>query len=159
MELSKKTLEDLISAADKIIEANRKPEPELFGEIHNPEAIRTILDMSEQNPRLSHELYYNNIQKFLGEFLPKGEDISKVVRNLVCTLLSHKELSGVSYGIRGADSRMSETKDMENMIEVLSIWSDTPTDYFKLATILLDKCKTLGYVPEERTLGDYMKYQ
>lgn len=156
MELSKKSLDDLISAADKIIEANSSPENNLFGEVQNPEAVREILGISEQNPNLSHELYYANIQKFLGKFLPKGEDITRVIRNLVCILLAHKELSGLTYGIRGADSRMSKTEDMENMIDVLSEWSETPTDYLKLATILLDKCKELGYVPQERRLNDYV---
>lgn len=156
MELSKKSLDDLISAADKIIEANNNSEKNLFGEVQNSETIREILGISEQNPKLSHELYYGNIQKFLGTFLPKGEDISRVIRELVCILLTHKELSGLTYGVRGADSRMSETKDMQNMIEVLSEWSETPTDYFKLATILLDKCKELGYIPQERALKDYV---
>lgn len=156
MELSKKSLDDLISAADKIIEANSSLEKDLFGEVRNLETVREILGISEQNPKLSYELYYGNIQKFLGEFLPKGEDISHVIRELVCILLAHKELSGLTYGVRGADSRMSDTNDMQNMIEVLSEWSKTPTDYFKLATILLDKCKELGYVPQERALNDYV---
>ena len=64
MELSKKSLDDLISVADKIIEANSSPENNLFGEIQNPEAVREILGISEQNPNLSYELYYANIQKF-----------------------------------------------------------------------------------------------
>lgn len=156
MELNKKTLEDLISVADKIIEANKQQETNLFGEIRDPEAIKRIFDISEQNPDLSYDLYYANIQKFLREFLPKGEDISAVIRELVCILLTHKELPGLTYGVRGGDSRMSNTEDMENMISVLSDWSETPTDYLRLAIILLDKCKELGYVPQERTLSDYM---
>lgn len=156
MELSKKSLDDLISVADKIIEANRSTEKDLFGEIKNPEEIKKILGIEEQDPEQSYKLYYDNIQGFLGEFLPKGEDISKVIRNLICTLLTHKELSGLTYGIRGGDSRMSKTEDMENMIDVLSEWSETPTDYLKLATILLDKCKMLGYVSQERVLNDYV---
>ena len=40
MELSKKSLDDLISVADKIIEANRSTEKDLFGEIKNPEEIK-----------------------------------------------------------------------------------------------------------------------
>ena len=100
--------------------------------------------------------FFEVIPEILGKFLPKGEDITRVIRNLVCILLAHKELSGLTYGIRGADSRMSKTEDMENMIDVLSEWSETPTDYLKLATILLDKCKELGYVPQERRLNDYV---
>lgn len=157
MELSKKSLDDLISAAEKIIEANRTSEPNLFGEVSNPDKIKEILGVSEQNPELSYDLYYKNIQKFLGEFLPKGNVISKVIRNLVCIMLSHKELSGLTYGTRGGDSRMAKSEDMENMIDVLSEWSETPTDYFALATILLNKCKELEYIPQERQLNDYVK--
>lgn len=157
MELQKKSLEELMSAADKIIAANSHTEPDLFGEVQNPETIQEILGISEQNPSLSYELYYPNIQKLLRQFLPEGEDISKVIRNLVCTLLSHKELSGLTHGVRGADSRMSKTEDMENMISVLTEWSETPADFFKLALILLNKCKELGYIPHDRELSDYVK--
>lgn len=157
MELSKKNLDDLISAAEKIIEANTVSKPDLFGEIKNPDGIKEILGIPEQNPKLSYDLYYKNIQKFLDEFLPKDIEITPVIRELVCILLSHKEKTGLTYGIRGADSRMSKTEDMENIIDVLSEWSETPTDYFRLATILLNKCKELGYVPQERILSDYIK--
>lgn len=157
MELQKKSLEELMSVADKIIATNIPTEPDLFGEVQNSETIQEILGISEQNPILSYELYYPNIQKLLRQFLPVGEDISKVIRNLVCTLLSHKELSGLTHGIRGADSRMSKTEDMENMISVLTEWSETPTDFFKLALILLNKCKELGYIPQDRELRDYVK--
>ncbi len=110
-----------------------------------------------QDPDQSYKLYYQNIQKFLGEYLPKDNDISKVIRNLICILLAHRELSGITYGVRGADSRMATTTDMENIIDVLSEWSETPTDYFKLAHILLRKNKELKYIPEDRDLKDYCK--
>ena len=157
MELNKKRLDDLISAADKIIAANSVPQENLFGEVKNLDEIRNILDLSQLDPNKSHDLYYKNIQKFLGEFLPKNNDISKVIRNEICILLTHKELSGLTYGVRGGDSRMSTSEDMEHIIDVLSEWSETPTDYFKLSIILLNKCKELGYVPEEREIKDYLK--
>ena len=72
-------------------------------------------------------------------------------------MLSHKELSGITYGVRGADSRMATSADMENMIDVLSEWSSTPTDYYRLTTILFDKCKELKYIPENRELSEYMQ--
>ena len=145
MELPKKKLEDLISAADKIIEANNQTQEDLFGQVKNPNAISEILDIPLQDP------------KFLGDFLPKDNDISKTIRELICILLAHKELSGITYGTREADSRMATTTDMENLIDVLSEWSETPTDYFKLANILLKKNKELGYIPEEREIKDYLK--
>ena len=157
MELPKKKLEDLISAADKIIEANNQTQEDLFGQVKNPNAISEILDIPLQDPKRSYTLYYQNIQKFLGDFLPKDNDISKTIRELICILLAHKELSGITYGTREADSRMATTKDMENLIDVLSEWSETPTDYFKLANILLKKNKELGYIPEEREIKDYLK--
>ena len=91
------------------------------------------------------------------DFLYKDNDISKTIRELICILLAHKELSGITYGTREADSRMATTTDMENLIDVLSEWSETPTDYFKLANILLKKNKELGYIPEEREIKDYLK--
>ncbi|MFY1611795.1 hypothetical protein ACOMSG_02965 [Macellibacteroides fermentans] len=115
------------------------------------------MDIPLQNPQKSHNLYYANIQKFLGDFLPKDNDISKPIRELVCILLTHRELSGLTYGIRQADSRMSTTNDMENLIDVLSEWSETPTDYFKLANILLNKNKELGYISNDREIKDYLK--
>ena len=115
------------------------------------------VDIPLQDPKRSYTLYYQNIQKFLGDFLPKDNDISKTIRELICILLAHKELSGITYGTREADSRMATTTDMENLIDVLSEWSETPTDYFKLANILLKKNKELGYIPEEREIKDYLK--
>ena len=46
MELPKKKLEDLISAADKIIEANNQTQEDLFGQVKNPNAISEILGLS-----------------------------------------------------------------------------------------------------------------
>lgn len=157
MELNKKKLEDLISAADKIIAANNTPKEDLFGEVKNLNAIQSILDLQLHDAKKSYNLYYMNIQKFLNEFLPKENEISKVIREEVCILLAHKERSGLTHGIRKADSRMASPQDMENMIDVLIKWAETPTDYFKLAVILLDKCKELGYVPREREIKDYLK--
>ena len=91
MELPKKKLEDLISAADKIIEANNQTQEDLFGQVKNPNAISEILDIPLQDPKRSYTLYYQNIQKFLGDFLPKDKDISKTIRELICILLAHIE--------------------------------------------------------------------
>ena len=157
MEIAKRTIEDLITAADEIIEANSTKEVDLFGEVPLKENVREILGISEQNPDYSYSLYYNNIQSFLRKILPEDDNIREVIRNLVATLLSHKEKDNISYGKRGGDSRMAKTEDMENLINILSEWSDTPTDFWGLAMKLLNKCKELKYIPEDRTLMDYTK--
>ena len=61
MELPKKKLEDLICAADKIIEANNQTQEDLFGQVKNPNAISEILDIPLQDPKRSYTLYYQNI--------------------------------------------------------------------------------------------------
>ncbi len=157
MGLQRKKLDELISAADRIVAARKKTDVDLFGEDRNTDEVRRIFDFPIQDPDKSYALYYMNIQKFLGEFLPKDEAVSRVIREEICILLAHKERSGLTYGARGSDSRMATSEDMEHIIDVLSEWSDTPVDYFRLANILLNKNKELGYVPLERELKDYMK--
>ena len=81
MERAKRTIEDLITAADKIIEANSTKEVDLFGEVPLKENVREILGISEQNPDYSYSLYYNDIQSFLRKILPEDNNIREVIRN------------------------------------------------------------------------------
>lgn len=112
------------------------------------------MDVEIQDPEKSYDLYYRNIQSFLNRFLPKDNVISKPIRELVCILLTHKEKD--RKGIRHADSRQARTAEMENLIDVLSEWSETPTEFFRLALLLLQKNKDLGYIPTDRTIQDYL---
>jgi hypothetical protein len=63
MDLSRKKLDDLISAVEKIVEANNQQESNLFNEIIEPADIAKILEVPIQNPSKSYDLYYGNIQK------------------------------------------------------------------------------------------------
>lgn len=154
MELSKKKLDELISAVDKIVSANQQQEPDLFNDLSLSKDIAQILNVEEQDPDKSYELYYGNIQKFLNRFLPKDNAISKPIRELVCILLTHKEKD--KKGIRHADSRQARTTEMENLIDVLSEWAKTPTEFFRLAQLLIDKNKELGYIAKDKTIQDYL---
>lgn len=154
MELSKKKIDELISAVDKIVAANSQTETNLFNELTGAENITEILNIPIQDPEKSYDLYYGNIQKFLNRFIPKDNQINKPIRELICILLTHKEKD--KRGIRHADSRQARTTEMENLIDVLSQWSETPTDYFRLSHLLLQKNKELGYIPEEKTIQDYL---
>lgn len=154
MELSKKKLDDLISAVDKIVSANHQQEPNLFDELTISKDIAQILDVEIQDPDKSYDLYYMNIQKFLSRFLPKDNTINRPIRELICILLTHKEKD--KKGIRHADSRQARTAEMENLIDVLSEWSETPTEFFRLAQLLLQKNKELGYIAEGKTIQDYL---
>ena len=154
MELSKKKLDELISAVDKIVSANQQKDTNLFNELTVPGDIAQILDVEIQDPDKSYDLYYRNIQKFLNRFLPKDNTISKPIRELICILLTHKEKD--NKGIRHADSRQARTAEMENLIDVLSEWSETPTELFRLSQLLLQKNKELGYIAEDKTIQDYL---
>lgn len=154
MELSKKKLDDLISAVDKIVSANHQQEPNLFDELTISKDIAQILDVEIQDPDKSYDLYYRNIQNFLSRFLPKDNTINRPIRELICILLTHKEKD--KKGIRHADSRQARTAEMENLIDVLSEWSETSTEFFRLAQLLLQKNKELGYIAEDKTIQDYL---
>lgn len=156
MELSNTKLEQLITAVDKIVESRQNQSEDLFDNLSTSERISITLGIPLQNPEMSYNLYYGNIQRFLKEFLPKENDVAKPIRNLICTLLSHHEKENKTYGRRGADSRMASTEDMEHIIDVLSKWSENPNDYFNLANILIQKNKELNYIPIDRTIQDYV---
>lgn len=153
--LSLEKLEQLQSAVDKIVEARHKDE-NMFGNQSASEDIMKTMGIPMQDPQKSYDLYYKNIQKALHAFLPAGEQHSKIVRELVAILLSHKEKNNIKAGIRGADSRMATTDDMNNLIDVLSEWSLNPDDIFSLMNILLTKNIELGYCPENRTIADFI---
>jgi len=157
MELSVEKLNELVSAVDRIVETRQEQTNELFSDINtSKENISKTLGIPLQDPNKSYDLYYGNIQRFMNEFLPKDNKLSTPIRNLVCTLLSHHEKDKIKYGKRRADSRMATTEDMENIIDVLSEWSKNPQDYLRLTYILLEKNKKLKYIPDERTLQDYV---
>ena len=152
--LSVEKLEQLKTAADRIVEARHANE-NLFGSQSTSEEIFRTMGIPVQDPQKSYELYYHNIQKALRMFLPVGEPQSKVVRELVAILLSHKEKNNIKEGVRGADSRMATTEDMSNLIDVLSEWSN-PDDIMSLIHLLLSKNQELGYCPQDRQLKDFL---
>lgn len=152
---AKRKLDRLEEAVERIVAANPLPQEDLFGKKPIKEIVE-LLDIQEQDPEKSYELYYKNIQPFLNTFIPKDDSINKPIRELICILLTGRERKNLTYGRRGADSRQSKTPDMENLIDVLTDWSETPNDFFSLSNILLNKNKELNYIPEERTVKDYI---
>ncbi|MGP1545388.1 MAG: hypothetical protein ACTTI1_03550 [Prevotella intermedia] len=156
VKLHKEQLEKLMLSVDKIVEGRNSQVTNLFKSDTLLEELFPSKALPLQNAELSYSLYYENIQKFIGSFLPKDKSVSKPIRNLIGTLLSHHEMKYIKYGKRGGDSRMASTEDMENIIDVLAKWSETPNDFFRLANILIEKNKELKFIPEERTIKDYV---
>ena len=155
MDNAKRKIEELMTAVDRIVES-RESKPNIFGVDDERESLKDKLGISSHNPQQVYNLFYGNIQVFLSNILPKDAQINGPSRNLVCTLLSHHEKENITSGRRGADSRMASNEDMEELIGILYKWSETPNDLFGLANILLKRNKELKYIPEERTLQDYV---
>lgn len=161
MSLEKKKIEELISTAKRITDAQKNNKEELLFEISkdNNREIDTWNSLLDddllQDPDQSYNLFYKGIQAFMLNLMPKSE-IRTIILELKSIMMTGKEKKYISYGVRGADSRMSTTQKMESMIDTLTEWSKTPEDFFKLATLLLQKNKTLGFSPQDRLLGEYV---
>ncbi|MEA4962301.1 MULTISPECIES: hypothetical protein [Bacteria] len=84
-------LERLMEAIDGIVAANALEQNDLFGENPLTRDVIELLDIQEQDPEKSYELYYRNIQPFLNLFIPKDNEINRPIRELVCILLTGKE--------------------------------------------------------------------
>ncbi|TKG88242.1 hypothetical protein EYV94_27290 [Puteibacter caeruleilacunae] len=156
-------LDELINASKRILDAQSNDKQRLLFDSINedPEEIKDLIKITESasliaDPEKSYDLFYHGIQRFLLAILPKEDDIKKVILELKSILLTGKEKSQIKYGRRGADSRMAPIPMMEAVIDVITDWSKTPHDFMRLAVLLLDKNKTLGYIPEERELSDYI---
>lgn len=163
MDISRKKIEELISAADRIVEAQSANKKSLLFDLteETNESLKELSTLLEpnalQDPKRSYDLFYNGIQKLLLSTIPADNDIRGVILELKSVLLTGKEKEFISYGKRGADSRMSESTAMEAVIDILTEWCETPYNFLKLAVLLLNKNKELNYVPAERELSDYMK--
>lgn len=155
MDNTKRKVEELMTAIDRIVDS-RESKADLFGFDEEREGLKEKLGISSHNPQQVYNLFYGNIQSFLSKILPKDAAINGPIRNLVCTLLSHHEKENITSGKRGADSRMASNEDMEELIDIFYKWSETPNDLFGLANILLERNKELKYIPEDRTLQDYV---
>lgn len=162
MALQKEKLEDFINAAKHIIESQQHDQEKLLFEVTQEddaeiEELTKLIDAPiVEDPEKSYDLFYNGIQAFLLRILPQDAQIRKPILELKSIFLSGKEKKHIKYGKRGADSRMSYMDRMEDVIDILTQWSQTPNEYLKLAHLFLQKNKELGYIPEDREISDYI---
>lgn len=160
MSLEKKKIEEFISKARQITDSQKNSKDQLLfkiGKESGSDVWDSLLDENVlQDPEKTYDLFYNGIQSFLTTLMPKKTEMRTVILEMKTIMLTGKELSNISYGTRGADSRMSKMKDMEKVIDILTEWSTTPDDFFKLANLLLQKNISLGFSPEDREFTDYL---
>ena len=118
---------------DGQFELKNEIEDMMLGEIDDPEA--------------KHQLYYNVINRLLRQNLPKESNF-KEARDLIYeekkTFLTrgHRIDEG---GIRGADSRMGYTEDMDEFVNIVSEWISSKGTMYELYIKLRNLNVSKGY--------------
>lgn len=157
----KRNLEDILSAAERIIKAREEEVHEdLFGNTASDKVlneIKEILDSAateSHDPHRAYDLYYGIIKKIVLKAIPKS-DIRDLVQLLACNLLTGVELLRKGER-RGLDSRQQPNEKLDEVANIIMEWGEHPYDYMRLAQIFLDKCIEKGISPRERTLADFI---
>lgn len=99
------------------------------------------------DPEEKYNVYYNGVEKLLKKFLPSGSEHSearKIIREEKKIFLTRGKKLNLK-GIRGADSRMAYIKDMEEIMNLITIWAFENGNLFDLYKLIYDKNKELGY--------------
>lgn len=157
----KRDLEDILSAAERILKAREESVQEnLFGETDDKKVLNEIQEIFNSAAAESHDaqkaydLYYGIIKKLVMKAMPKC-DIRDLVQLLICNLLTGVEL--LRNGMRrGMDSRQQSNERFDEAANLIMEWSERPYDYIHLAQTLLNKCIEKGISPKERTLADFI---
>ena len=96
MEAKKRNLDEILSAAERIIKAREEEvQEDLFGNTVEDKALNEIKQMLDSaieshNPNIAHDLYYGIIKKLVLKAMPKS-DIRDLVQLLACNLLTGVE--------------------------------------------------------------------
>ena len=161
MEAKKRNLDEILSAAERIIKAREGDvQEDLFGNTVGDTVLNEIKQMLDSvsieshDPNNAHDLYYGIIKKLVLKAMPKS-DIRDLVQLLACNLLTGVELLRKGE-IRGQDSRQQPNEKLNEVADIILGWSEHPYDYMKLAQTLLDECIKKGISPKERSLADFI---
>lgn len=161
MEAKKRNLDEILSAAERIIKAREdEVQEDLFGNTVGDKTLNEIKQMLDSgsteshDPNKAHDLYYGIIKKLVLKAIPKS-DIRDLVQLLACNLLTGVELLRKGE-IRGQDSRQQPNDKLNEVADIILDWSEHPYDYMKLAQRLLDECIKKGISPKERILADFI---
>lgn len=157
----KRNLDDILSAAERIIKAREEEiQEDLFGNTAGDKVlneIKEILDSVDAESHDSHrayDSYYGIIKKIVLKAIPKS-DIRDLVQLLACNLLTGVELLRRGER-RGSDSRQQSNEKLDEVANIIMEWGEHPYDYMKLAQIFLDECIKKGISPKECTLADFI---
>lgn len=149
-----KVLENILTAVDRVVESSDQLKIETSIDTANSDVLKDVRGVHDQEEM--YNLFYKGIQRILSEYLPKGEDITKIIRNLNATILS-KHMKN-EYGVRGGDSRQASVNDYKNLIDAYEKWySVNPENLLGLAYELLKKGKELEIIPDEMEISDFLK--
>ena len=157
----KRKLEDILSAAERIIKSREEEVKEdLFGSTVDNKTLNEIKEIFESiekeshDSQLAYDLYYGVIKRLVLKIIPKG-DVRDLIQLLICNMLTGVELLRKGQ-VRGQDSRQQATAKLNEVADIIMEWSYQPYDYLGLAQVILDKCKEKGISTEERTILDFV---
>lgn len=155
MDIAEKELDSILSAVDRIVASNINEGTPTLG-IENEIPENSILESlgAFHDQEQMYNLFYKGIQKILGN-LPKGEEITKIIRNLNSTILSKRIKD--KNGVRGGDSRQASIQEYKDLIDAYESWmKNNPNNLLGLALNLLNKGKELSIIPQNYELKDFL---
>lgn len=106
-----------------------------------------LLGQKMDDPVQKFQLYYNGLTKLLKDNLPKGkefEDVRRIVLDEKLVLIN-RGAKRDKNGIRGSDSRMAYTDDLEEAIKIVADWTSRKGTPAELFMAFWDKNEELGY--------------
>jgi hypothetical protein len=106
-----------------------------------------LLGQKIDDPVQKFQLYYHGLTKLLKDNLPKGkefEDVRRIVYDEKLVLINRGAIRDKN-GIRGSDSRMAYTEDLEEAIKIVAEWTNRKGTPAELFMSFWDKNEELGY--------------
>lgn len=104
------------------------------GNLEEFDELRQLVGKEFENPEEKYQLYYNGIRKLLMDFLPKDEQIRRVIYDEKNVFLNLGKKKSDNNGIRKSDGRMTYQPVMNEILEVIIKWigeSQNPFDLYR----------------------------
>lgn len=104
------------------------------GNLEEFDELRQLVGKEFENPEEKYQLYYNGIRKLLMDFLPKDEQIRRVIYDEKNVFLNLGKKKSDNNGIRKSDGRMTYQPIMNEILEVIIKWigeSQNPFDLYR----------------------------
>lgn len=114
------------------------------GNLVELDELKKLLSKQVEDPQEKHALYYKGIRKVLMEYLPKDDNIRRIIYDEKNIFLN-RGYALDERGIRGSDGRMTYNEDMTKMVELIAEWVMTSQDPVDLYKAIYELNEHLGF--------------